>query len=1125
MACCEIRYIRSIREAGVNVETTADRLRLARETFPEFAELLSENIIESLARQLDDGKLDAIVEGAEHQNAPGMFRDVLQLVVRASDDDRRRRRNQPAGTPTNPGRAAGGRAEPPVTTRTEPAAPPVGRDQRTGAPATSDRRQARGRQSDADRPAPDDGHQPSVTEPVRGPLASPEPEHPADPIDLAWFTGGVDSFAVIDGGELHAVEVPDGIRLSWVAPASERQAVYLIAGSASRPPDSLYGAQLLAATRAFSLTVPRDSGPHFTVFGYEGDSPEEAARGVGRPLGRASLLPEVRNLSASATASKVTVRWTRPAGVDRVRLSRSRPNEELSARFDPKLQLPVSGDVFEDLTATPGAAFVYRVQTFGPKSDIPSHGVEVSVTVPLVPRPVIDLRAETEMHDPDLWVTLRYSQPSAGRVMILQSAQRPREVSANRFFDLANLATLELGTQVDNVAVEISQTEREIPGIAFAITDGTTRYYTPVTLGGDTFVVGRPVEVHYVSPVHDIEVIDRVEYQIVRFAWPTGANEVAYAEMPPGTSEPDPTRWKRCHFDRYEELGGVRLVLPDTGARVFVRGLQALGTRTFPGETSSVDYLGRRVLRYQFKPAANRRVVLEVLSESTLSGIFSEIQHHPTRWPTASSLVAKPPEGTEPIVPEPVTQEIPAGRWVPISDELTIPPGYVRAFLLPRDQDDRPVMVVDPDPEVGQDNRGLVGSAETLFRGLRDRMGPSRPSTDQPTVRQVRCVHCLQPFPEYPLLVRCPPTGNCAAVPDVERNAYIGGQPTNKPVYPLDAANSDGPVLRCPQCHTPGAVQVCPHCHGDLPPHWASHQWIALTFVGAKNTGKTITMTVLQHELRTRVVRALGRTMQPADEFTAARVKEYEDRIYGDGEMLAGTLTAGGNPSVRIPMIFDLGLGRTDTPAALALFDVSGEDMHTEAATAQYAHLLTGSDGLVFLFDPLQLRQVQDKLRGVAPGYFEFPEMATDPAQALRNIVTVIRRHLGQPTGKLAVRLCMTVSKLDGLQAAARAGVPELAEVIAPGSVLMRDPYPMPDAPLFDAGDAELQHRETQALLERLNAIDLLNLLASNFTDYRFFAQSALGHGPIAGRTLSAAGINSYRLADVVRMFLAERRW
>ncbi|MFL6162060.1 MAG: TRAFAC clade GTPase domain-containing protein [Jatrophihabitantaceae bacterium] len=940
-------------------------------------------------------------------------------------------------------------------------------------------------------------------------------------IDVSAFTGAVDSFAST-GGRLEVSETKDAIQLSWPGLDSSRVVVYLIAASASGCPDSLHGAQRVAATTGVSATVPLDSGPHFTVFGYEGESVEEAVRSTGRPHAQASLLPEVRDLSITAYSSMVVVQWSRPIGVDRVRIYRSLPDQPLPDHSDPALEITtVDGDVFEDRTATPGARYTYRIHTLEARSELPSAGVtKKDVLVPLTPVAVMDLRAETELHDPDLWVSLRYSQPSAGRVVIMQSVTMPTMVQNTRLLSEEQLATLSLGTPVARMPVPTAEAERLIANVPIQVTKHTSHYFTPVTYGTGEGVVGRSIAVHHVAPVRDAEIIDRIDYQILRFAWPAGAMKVAYQVATLGATVEDPAGWKYCERRNYDEFGGIRLPLPDTGARLFVRGVR--GSESV-GALGIADYRGRYVLRYRFDPVASGKRVLKVLSESQLSGLYVEIQHHPEHWPTASTQDAEPAVGTT-IASLPFNREIRAGELTAVSEELAFEPGYVRAFIVPQDPENRPVMVVDPDPEISSDSRAWPATEAVRNRwGFRTQGG--RSTTEPQAAGSIRCMQCLQSFPETRIAVRCPQTGTCPPALDVIRGAYVNTVPEIKPVYSIEPAALADRAIPCPECGAPNSQQVCPLCHGDLPRYWGAQDWFALTFVGAKATGKTITMTVLQRELRQRVVHSIGRTMQPADDLTARRVEEFEDRLYRQHTVAEPTLAASANPYARVPMVFDLGLGRTNTPASLALFDVPGEDMSQVSATEQYAHLLTRSDGLVFLFDPQQIPSVQENLQSYSPDYMDSKPVEADPVTVLRNIVRVIRDARGQLKDKLPVRLCVVVSKLDSLQHTYRHNVPELRELIPPGSVLMRDPYAIDNAPLFLPGDAELEHQEVRGLLERLKATDFLHLLDSNFADFRFFAQSALGHRPIANRTLSDAGITPFRLSNVVRMFLAEKQW
>ena len=126
----------------------------------------------------------------------------------------------------------------------------------------------------------------------------------------------------------------------------------------------------------------------------------------------------------------VLLSWTRPAGVDRVRVLRSLPDQPLPSRPDPSLLLRFTGDTFRDSDVEPGAAYSYRVyteaQTLGSQdgSFESSAGLVRTVTVPGRPDAVTDLRAAIELRDGRPGVTVGWTRPGRGTAVIYLSVRR-----------------------------------------------------------------------------------------------------------------------------------------------------------------------------------------------------------------------------------------------------------------------------------------------------------------------------------------------------------------------------------------------------------------------------------------------------------------------------------------------------------------------------------------------------------------------------------------------------------------------------------------------------------------------------------------------------------------------------
>lgn len=945
-----------------------------------------------------------------------------------------------------------------------------------------------------------------------------------DPWD---FDEDVDVFAATDGTPT-AVETDDGILISWEPkPNVTGQVVYVVAASDERPVELLYQAERLAATSGRSVVVTKGAGPHFGIFAFEGIDLEAAKQTTGTPHGTVTLLREVRDVAIEAFASVVILRWRKPADVSNVLVLRSRPNESLPDGFLPRYVVAnTDANMLHDKQIEPGVRYTYRIYSLG-ASGQRSMGVTCRVVVPEQPIAVTDLQADVEtVRGGDPWVNLTYTDPGSGRVTIFESSTPPHAVSDDQLFEAAELERIGLGSALSAYPVQLDDGRMLLSGV-YSTAQGSSRYYTPVTAGDDRYRVGRTAVVHYVGVARNAEIVDRVSWQLLRFRWPAGAETVVCRIGPPGAKDATMSGPEiSVSRNAYDRDGGVKFgSLSDRGATVFIRGKYFDG-RDHVGAWASVSYPGRVKLAYRLIAGSGNTVSLQIWSERPLNRVVVLVLSHPTQWLRSTQQVP----GTERVEKVDWQLQIPPGVWVTVREGIRPPRGRVRAFFyVPEVPPQQSLMVLDPLPMQPRSPR------QSLISGVRDLVDKARtargnePAELGPTY--ARCPTCFELYAEDQAWLRCPPNGNCDLEPDYHRARLTREVPVpeRRPVHPVSAAQAVGSRLPCPVCGEFEAALVCPVCHSDLPPGWNSDRTaLYFTFVGATTSGKTTFLAVLLEQLRSVVLPMLGRLFQPLNYSTQRRLAAYRARLFEQGVTESGTRRISENLELLEPLIFDAGPNPNGQPAALVLHDVSGEDMKTTEDTARYAHLLSNSDCLIFLVDLLQLDPVREQVRGLSDGLLKLPDKVTEPAQVLMNVAQAIRQYRGQPDGRVDVRAAIALAKFDVFQLGMRNRDGALSRFISTGSVLMQDPYAMPDAPtgpqgLFFQADSEQVHLEARDLLERLGARDFLNTLDISFADFRFFAVSALGHTPLNGQNIEDSGVSAFRLADAVRWVMSER--
>ena len=262
--------------------------------------------------------------------------------------------------------------------------------------------------------------------------------------------------------------------------------------------------------------------------------------------------------------------------------------------------------------------------------------------------------------------------------------------------------------------------------------------------------------------------------------------------------------------------------------------------------------------------------------------------------------------------------------------------------------------------------------------------------------------------------------------------------------------------------------------------------------MGAKESGKTVYMTVLVHELMHRVGEDLNAAISGADDDTRLRfASDYEQPLYRDARLLASTTTAGTRD--RAPLVFRfttegrssrLSRNGTGEPqrTLLSFFDTAGEDLRSAHSVEENVQYLAAADGVVLLLDPLQMRGARQL---AAPGTLLPTRGAAgdDPANVLENITDLIMTKEGtKASQRISKPLAIVFTKMDAL-------LHDLKET----SPLLRTPA---RAPYFDERDSLEVHTEIQRLLARWEGSRIDQIARKNYRTYRYFGVSALGETP-----------------------------
>lgn len=341
------------------------------------------------------------------------------------------------------------------------------------------------------------------------------------------------------------------------------------------------------------------------------------------------------------------------------------------------------------------------------------------------------------------------------------------------------------------------------------------------------------------------------------------------------------------------------------------------------------------------------------------------------------------------------------------------------------------------------------------------------------------------------------------------------------PQFPAFEANGRRMSAVHADCKVETYQRLCPHCHSRLPVRFGHTDSQLIALVGAKESGKTVYMTVLVHELLNDVGSRLHLSLLGADEHTRTTFgSEYESRLYDKGELAGTTVPAASHRGRRkAPLVFSLSKGsgarRTKVRhTVLSFFDTAGEDLTTQSSVDEHVRYLANADGIILLLDPLQMRGGRDMADPEA--LLPSTSVATDTqTNVLARIIELLRSTGGNTNKPINKPIAVGFSKMDALLSR-----------LPKNSPLHRRP---PTKAGFDEADSMTVHQYMRALLRDLVGHNLDDTLANNFIRHRYFGFSGLGRSPVLDEERNvqrvADGVpRPWRVEDPLLWLLSEFR-
>ncbi|GAA1961272.1 hypothetical protein GCM10009838_17290 [Catenulispora subtropica] len=383
--------------------------------------------------------------------------------------------------------------------------------------------------------------------------------------------------------------------------------------------------------------------------------------------------------------------------------------------------------------------------------------------------------------------------------------------------------------------------------------------------------------------------------------------------------------------------------------------------------------------------------------------------------------------------------------------------------------------------------------------------------------KPLTCPYCYERFPIRDILFRCNTrmsrTGRrCVAKTDGILEERTGNRRELGPVFSADGRKT---TAVCPDCASETRYRVCPVCHSQLPTQFGLVDNLLIAMVGSKDSGKTVYMTVLLHEVMNRIGARLDASLLAADEHTLSRFRlNYEESLYAERRLPTTTTSAGTRDGRVDPLVFRFSVRRNGpirqapVHTLLSFFDAAGEDLVSQESVDLNTRYLANADGVLLLLDPLQMPGARQsaapdtRLPGVGARYDTSVGVLTRITDMLLSQPGLLNR------GLIDVPVAVVFPKLDAFRHRLRRGSPLTVEP--------------PAGPRFDVADSLDVHTEMMGLLRDWDGVQIDQVMANNYRRYRYFGVSALGANPTSDAEVAQTGIQPYRVADPFVWLLSE---
>jgi hypothetical protein len=385
---------------------------------------------------------------------------------------------------------------------------------------------------------------------------------------------------------------------------------------------------------------------------------------------------------------------------------------------------------------------------------------------------------------------------------------------------------------------------------------------------------------------------------------------------------------------------------------------------------------------------------------------------------------------------------------------------------------------------------------------------------------QIACPYCYHRIDSNRLWFQCTGRGaagrpGCTPVVDEARVAETG---FNEPVRRVFAPpyGIKNRKAACPQCYAISGIRACSCCHTTLSANFGGSNSPLIAMVGAKGTGKTVYLTVLANALRSTLRRRFSAAVQISGDgrggvgspllWLETNVKQ----LFTHHELAAATApTLSGR---RDPLVFEWRQERTVAgfisryrTSFLSFYDTAGEDLSSQQSAHDQAYI-GAADALILLLDPFMLPQARERIH--------LPTSAILSDEGTIDVVSRLTEqlrasHSVNPVKKIQIPVAVAFAKIDAF-----------FDLLGDDHPLVRSTSPLHGA--YDEADGEMVHEQVRSLLHEWSADDIDIHMSYNYSHFRYFAVSALGHQPDYDTATIRDGVYPHRVEDPLVWLLSQ---